>query len=66
MDYVKGIDLFPNPKYTVIDLMREFAAQSQPTAEGAEEILTNLKTYYDFKFHWIAIVTGKQIGRAHV
>ena len=53
VDYVKGIDLFPNPKYTVIDLMREFAAQSQPTAEGAEEILTNLETYYDFKFHWI-------------
>ena len=25
----------------------------QPTAEGAEEILTNLETYYDFKFHWI-------------
>ena len=39
VDYVKGIDLFPNPKYTVIDLMREFAEQSQPTAEGAEEIL---------------------------
>ena len=25
----------------------------QPTAEGAEEILTNLETHYDFKFHWI-------------
>jgi len=24
-----------------------------PPAEGAEEILTNLETYYDFKFHWI-------------
>ena len=22
-------------------------------AEGAEDILTNLETYYDFKFHWI-------------
>ena len=53
VDYVKGIDLFPNPKYTVIDLMREFAAQSQPTAEGAEEILEKLEAYYDFKFHWV-------------
>lgn len=40
LDYVKGIQLFLNPKYTVIDLMTEFAAQQQPTAEGAEEILT--------------------------
>ena len=24
-----------------------------PPAGGAEEILTNLETYYDFKFHWI-------------
>jgi hypothetical protein len=38
VDYVKGIDLFLNPKYTVIDLMTEFAAQPQLTAEGAEEI----------------------------
>ena len=39
VDYVKGIDLFLNPKYTVIDLMREFASQPQPTVEGAEEFL---------------------------
>ena len=41
------------PVSEVIRLMNEFAAQQQPTAEGAEEILTNLETYYDFKFHWI-------------
>ena len=29
------------------------AEQPLPPAEGAEEILTNLETYYDFKFHWI-------------
>ena len=33
--------------------LTQLAAQQQPTAEGAEEILTNLETYYDFKFHWI-------------
>ena len=43
------------PVHEVIRLMNAFAAsqKQQPTAEGAEEILTNLETYYDFKFHWI-------------
>jgi hypothetical protein len=37
--------LTSNELHTILDAMREFAAQQQPTAEGAEEIEAELRGY---------------------